>query len=159
MKKTTKLIAPTLALAIMISAGAYGISQANGGYGAGRENLIEKFSKQFNLNQNEVKQIFEKNREEMQAQRQAEIEKRLSEAVSTGEITENQKNLILEKKKEMREYMQNNWEEFRKLSREDRQEKMQERHSEIEKWAADNEIPEKYLFSYGNGRGMGLHRS
>lgn len=158
--KSKKVVVPALALAILISAGAYGISRANGN-DDNRNNLIAKISSRFGLSQSDIEKVFEENRSEMQAKRLAEAENKLNEYVAKGEITEAQKNLILAKRKEMQAERQSQGNDLRNMTREERQAEMEKRHDEMEAWCEANGIDEKYVIGSGRmgGKGLGLHQN
>lgn len=90
--------------------------------------------------------------------RQAEFESRLDEAVANGELTQKQKQLILQKHEEMRsEHV--NGDDLKDLSPEDRKVKMQEKHDEMQAWAQENGIDIDVLMSLRTkGRGEGMRR-
>ncbi len=96
--------------------------------------IIQKLVERFGLNEDEVKAVFDEAREEQHQQMQNRFEERLNQAVSEGEITEEQKQAILAK----REEMQANREEFKDLSPEERREKMEAHQEEMKKWAEEN---------------------
>jgi len=61
------------------------------------QGLIEKY----NLNEDEVIQYVDGQREQMQAERRQDVEEKLNDAVSEGKITEEQKASLLEKMAEL----------------------------------------------------------
>jgi hypothetical protein len=93
--------------------------------------LAEKIASKFNLDQGEVKAVFEENRSAREAERQAEISDRLQQAVDDGDMTVQQKTLI--------EGKMNQLQTARETER-----------TNLEKWAADNNIDMKYVM-HGHG--------
>jgi polyhydroxyalkanoate synthesis regulator phasin len=93
--------------------------------------FIEKLAERFNLNVEEVEEFFEENRPEFKGS-----EMRLDNLVEKGNITEEQKQSILDKQEEMRSAM----EELKDLPIEERHEKMQALQEEMKQWAEDNGI-------------------
>ncbi|MDQ1283732.1 MAG: hypothetical protein QG620_80 [Patescibacteria group bacterium] len=152
-----KVIVPALALAVVLGAGVYGISKVSAEENGRRFSMVEKIAEKFGLNKGEVEKVFEENRSEHQAQMKNNFEERLNEAVSKGELTEAQKQLILAKKEEMENEREKNREDHRNLSAEERKNKMEERRSELEKWAKDNGIDVGYLMGMGKMGQKGGH--
>lgn len=156
MKKNKQMISLALMLGVVISLGLYEFSKANDSKeekARPREAIIEKLASTFNLDEDEIRAVFEENREETQERRQAKMEERLDKAVSNGEITEDQKNLILEKRAQMREERESNKEEMKDLSKDERKEKREERRAALEEWAEENGIDVKYITNGPNGPG------
>lgn len=110
-----KVLAAVLALGIIASVGYFGSNYVL----ADDENpmhqtLISRIAEKFNLKESDVEAVFEAVRDEKHEEMKAEREKRLTQAVSDGVITESQKVAILSKmntnvaeRKGNREEMQN----------------------------------------------------
>lgn len=154
--KGKKLLAVTGMLASVGIAGVLGLStvSADTGSPAGRDNLISKIAEKFNLEENEVQAVFDEHRDEMHAGRRTQLEERLTQAVSDGKLTEDQKSKVIAKFDEFSKQQQDNRENFQSMDREERREAMEQRHEELEKWAEDNDIPEEYLRFGERGRGQ-----
>lgn len=122
--------------------------------------IIQKLVERFGLNEDEVKAVFDEAREEKQGQMQAHFEERLNQAVVEGEITEEQKQAILNKHEEMKTNRQANRGEFKNLTteeREERKEKMQAHREEMKAWAEENGIDSSLLpMLLGGGRKPGF---
>ncbi len=116
--------------------------------------IVQNLAEKFNVQKQEVQLVFEDTRKQHQ-------EQRLSEAVDSGKITEEQKNLIIQRHEEMR----NKVEEInsQKLSQKERHEKLEKLREENRNWHEENDIP---FFGKGperqegkgmmnNGKGMG----
>ena len=104
--------------------------------------IISTLAEKFGLSEDEVKDAFDEIRAENQVEMQTRQEERLGEAVSDGVITEEQKQLILDKQEEMR--AQN-------------QERRREHQAEMEAWASEHGIDLAAMHEYmgGGRRGMG----
>ena len=117
--------------------------------------MISKLAQAFGKSEDEVRDVFDEVKADHQAEMQSEFEARLDEAVSDGEITEEQKQLILEKHEELMAEKQDQWENFKDLSPEERREAIQSHHEELETWAEENSIDLKYFFGgYKMHKGM-----
>ena len=166
---TKKLLVPALIFAVSGAAifGTSLVRAQDSDTTRGPALLIQNLTSRFGLNQDEVQEVFDTTREQervqRQAQQQANLETRLSEAVSAGELTEEQKQLILSKHQEMGN--QNKDDSWFDLSPEERRAQADSKRSELESWANENGIDTQYLFSgfanpetRGQARGQGMHR-
>lgn len=117
--------------------------------------LVQKIAQKFNLNQADVQSVFDEQRAEHQAQMQAAMEARLSQAVTDGNITEDQKQLILQKHEQMKLQREADMQMMRDLTPEERREKMQSRRNEMQQWAEENGIEMQDFMFAGRGHGGG----
>ena len=149
--KKKRLIIPTLALGILISAGALGMKNASaeGDYPL----VIERLAERFGVDEPEVEAVFDSVRDEHHEQMQETIENKLNEAVQNGEITEEQKQVIATKHGEMHERRY----ELRDLSPEEREKSMFEHKEEMHTWAEENGIDIDSHFGLGEGKHMMMH--
>lgn len=139
------------------------------------QSIIERLVARFGLNQEEVESVFQEERQDRQAEMQNQFEAKLDEAIAAGELSEDQKALILAKHEELRQQNENQGpkgDDWHELSAEERQAKMEEekasreaRQAELQAWAEANGIDMKYFnlgrgeFEHGpEGRGMGMGR-
>lgn len=146
-KKTTIILGSTLALLIGV-----GVVSA----GTVTSNLSQKIADKFSLNAEDVQKVIDENGGEMHARNGAGMETRLSDLVSEGKITEEQKVAILNKHEEMRNEMDN-------LSKEERNAKRDEHRVEMKSFFESIGV-DSSLFpqngprgNRGEGRGMGMH--
>ena len=162
MKNNKKVIISALILGAVALAGAYGISKVSAnenGNAFGQNSIIQKLASRFNLNENDVKTVFEENRNEMQNKRQEECENRLSKLADEGKITQEQKGAIQKKQQEMRKENENRQAEMKNLSQEERkatqknrQEERNKHQEEMKKWAEENGIDTEVLNQFMSGR-------
>lgn len=125
---------------------------------SGSDNIVSKIATKFNLNKDEVKAVFEEDRASREAEMQAKVEEKLTQAVTDGKITEAQKTLITDKMAELKATRDANKDSFQNLTESERKVKMDEERTAIETWAADNNIPKEFLRMAGpHGRGPGGH--
>lgn len=118
----------------------------------GTDSIIDRISTKFNLNKDEVKAVFEEERAIHEVERQQEAEQRLTQAVTDGKITEEQKAKVLAKLEELK----SNREDWQDKTSEEHREAMKELHQTLKQWAKDNDIPMRYLH-LGMVRGHGKH--
>jgi hypothetical protein len=136
-----RILITVLALGILASTGYLGSSLVLAADNSKHDTLVTRIAEKFNLNKADVEAVFDAVRDEKIAEMQKQRSEKLSDAVTDGVITEDQKNLILSK---MDEKM-----EERKINRE-----------EMQKWFTENDIDAEKLHSYlrpvGEGRGKRL---
>ena len=149
----TKTIALSLGLAVVAGGMAYTISQAQAyGNEDRHQNMVQVLSEKLGKSEAEVEDAFSGIREEHREEAKLGFEGRLDEAVSNGEITEDQKRLILEKKEQMRA-------EFTAMG-----EQKEAHKAEFEQWAEENGIDINLFMGFGQGKrdgsgnGMGMRR-
>ena len=94
--------------------------------------LVQKIADKFGLKKEDVQAVFDQAKTDRMAQRQTMFEDELTQLVKDGKISENQKQLIINKRKEL---MTN-----RKTKR-----------SELQDWAKQNNIDLKYLMGLWKG--------
>lgn len=126
--------------------------------------LVQRLAKRFGLAENEVKTVFEEERLAHQAEKQAQFAIRLDEAVKNGQLTAQQKQLIIAKHEEIKQSRQADWQAWQQLTPEERHAKAQARRNELQSWAQANGI-DASLFAQGEGmkrgdmgRGFGMGR-
>lgn len=145
--------------AVTAITGVYGIQRASAAETTTEfPPMIQKMVEKFNLNKTEVKTIVDQERTERQAEREADLTKKIDELVSSGEITADQKKTILAKHEEM----QTKREAVRGLTGEERHTKMQELRTEMQNFLKEQGINESLLRPEGGrrmGGGRGMHRS
>ncbi len=113
--------------------------------------IVQKIADKFNLNVDEVKVVFDQDREDHQAEMEVKMTDRLTDAVTDGKITEAQKDLIIAKHEEIQAKM----EEIRNLTTvEEKKAAKDALRTEIQQWLADNDID----FQFIGGMGMGMGR-
>jgi hypothetical protein len=117
----------------------------------GPTSLIEKIATKFNLNKDEVKAVFEEERTAHQAERQKANEDRLSQAVTDGKITEDQKAKILAKQAELKSEREANRDSLKDKTEAERKAAREAKRTELEAWAKTNDVPTEYLRMGGHG--------
>lgn len=121
------------------------------------ESLIERIASKFNLNKSDVENVFNEDRKAHQAEMTAKFEERLTQAVTDGKITEEQKTLILQKHKELQTERESDRENWKNMTREERQTEMQKRHDELKAWLEANNIPTDLFPNFGEMDRAGRH--
>ena len=127
-------------------------AQAQANNQGGYPSFVQKIADKFNLDIEEVKAVFDEDRaalqEKTKVDSQTRNEEMLDKFIQKGEITAEQKALILAKQNEVAQKQ----ETFRDMSQEERQEAMENLRDELKAWAEKNGIEENFPFF---GRGMG----
>jgi len=158
MNKKAKMVIVTAFAAGALVMGA--TSTQAGWFGADNQTgLIDKLVSVFKLNKTDVEKVFTDYRAENQKTRQAEmlmkITEKLSALVKDGKITEAQKNLILNKHKQLQTQRQADVEKWQSMTPAERMTEMAKRQTELEAWAKQNNIDISYVLGFGNGYGRG----
>lgn len=125
---------------------------------SGQTGMIDAISSKFNLNKDEVKQVFEQQHEEREVERQEMREARLQKLVDNGTITAEQKNVIEAKLAELKNSHESNKDSMKDLTPEQRKAKHDERKTELEDWAKANNLDLAKLKGIFMGRHEGHHR-
>ncbi len=152
----------TLAAATVLGAGLFTSRQVfaqETEQSAGNQmtSLVQRIAQKFNLQESEVQAVFDQERQEHQAQRQAAAEARLTQLVTDGKITEAQKQLIVAKQKELQEKRHSQMDSMKTMTQEERHSAMETERQSLEDWAKQNGIDVQYLMMmHGNGKGPGM---
>ncbi len=107
--------------------------------------LVDKLVTKFNLNKDEVEQVFAAEHQERAAKMQQKLEERLAKALSEGPISEEQKSKILAKFSEEASFRA----ELRDKSDDERRTAMKQHRLDLQQWAADNDIELRWLHMGG----------
>lgn len=151
------MIIPAVALCMALGVGVQSIYASEN---VQSSSLITKIAQKFNLSEDDVKAVFESNRQEHEQEKHQNYEAMLTEAVTQGKITEAQKQLIIAKNAEIKTVRDTTMDHHKDLTQEERQTQMTEHHAQMEKdrdaleaWAKENGIDMKYLMMGGGGHG------
>ena len=136
-----KIVVTVLTLALAGSAVVASRTSAQGIFSG--DNFISTLAQKFGKSEDEIKTVFDQVRNERQAEMQTLQAERLDQAVSDGNLTEDQKQMILSKKAELQAE--------RQAERDNRQAHQQE----LKTWAEENGIDTQYLFGFGPGKAGG----
>lgn len=117
----------------------------------GMDSIVQKIAQRFNLNEADVKAVFDEQHAEMKKQMQAKMEAELNQAVSEGKLTEEQKQKIIAKRSEMRASHEDKIVLFKEGEKpsEDQLIAFKAEHDQelanLKQWAKDNNVPFEYL--------------
>lgn len=140
-----KMLFPVMALAVL----AGGLLTVTGASAQDSSNphdtIVQKIADKFGLNKDEVQKVFDEERTARQAEMEAKNAQRLDTLVSEGKITNEQKTLILNKQKELREKHQANRDNFEGKTPEEMKTQMESQKTELETWTKENGISIEYL--------------
>lgn len=134
--KSKKIIIPAIALAVLSLVSVLGIRSVRADENVTYPPIVQKLVERFNLNTEEVQQVFDEVRGDRQQEMQDRFEERLTQAVSEGKITQEQKEAIIARKDEMKADRG----EFKNLTSEERHENRETHRQEMETWAEENSI-------------------
>lgn len=148
------LAALVIAFGTLAAGGFFLVGNASAEGNTLRTSLIERIASRFNLNKDDVQNVFNEDREARQAQMEQRFEERLSEAVTNGTITEEQKALILAKHEELQKEREANFEARKDMTPEERRADAEKHQEEMNAWAEANNIPDEFV---GPGMDGGMH--
>jgi alpha-glucosidase (family GH31 glycosyl hydrolase) len=118
--------------------------------------LMDRIATKFNINEDELKTVFEQDRTARQAERTTQMNTELEKLVTDGKITSAQKDKIVAKRDAMKAEMEANRDAMQGKTAEERKTLMDQHRAELEQWAKDNGIDTTYL-RYVMGGGPGGH--
>jgi hypothetical protein len=134
MKVNKKLIIPASAL-IMAGAGVASVSAATS---LTAPSLAQEIAQKFHLDQSQVQSVINQHRGEVQQNREARYEQRLTDAVNSGQITASQKQAILDEHNKLLS-------EIKASTGGNRRPDLQNVRQEAKDWASQNNIDVKWL--------------
>jgi Skp family chaperone for outer membrane proteins len=143
--------ASTIGLASMVGVVSAQSTTTDDSTDNGMQSLVQKIAEKFNLDEKQVQSVFDKDRSEHEAEMQQRDEERLTQAVTDGKITSEQKDKILAKQKELKAYMDS----IKDKTESERHTLMDTKRDEVKQWASDNDIPEEYMHFMGGHGGPG----
>lgn len=137
----------TLGIAGLI--GVASVSAVSDSSAGGVDTLVTKIAEKFNLNKDDVQKVFDEERAVRIAEREQVMKDRLARAVTNGDLTQDQADMIVAKHQEMREFMEG----LADKTADERRAAMQQKRGELNQWASDNNIPLRYLRLKGGHHG------
>jgi membrane-associated HD superfamily phosphohydrolase len=126
-KKSLLVAGAVTSVGLASLTGVHAVSAATDANG---DSLVSKIAQKFNLNKSDVQAVFDENKTERDAERQAEMSDQLQQAVDDGDITAEQKTLIENKLKEL-------------------QSARQTEHDALDAWVKEQGIDVEYLMMGG----------
>ena len=139
--KLKKIVVSIAALSVLALAIVLGTDRVR----ADEENIyppiIQKLADRFNLDAEEIRQVFDEEKEERQQRMWTRLEERLNQAVSEGKISQEQKEAIISKADEMKA----NCEEPKDLALQEKRKNREAHKQEMEAWAKENGIDFRFV--------------
>jgi hypothetical protein len=150
-----KIVLTVLSVAVLGSA-VFGVTRvgAQNTVTDPHDSLIQRLVAKFGLNESEVKQVFDEEREARHTEMKKQFEDTLTQAVTDGKITDEQKQKILVKHEEMKAAREADMESFNAMTDDQRKSAMEAKREELKTWAEENDIPTEYFMM----RKGGMHR-
>lgn len=151
MKKQVMVAVMTIMLAVI---GGFQATQAFAEDTNAENPLVRKLAGKFGLKQDEVQAVFDAVQTERMQQRETQYTTYLTKLVTDGKITEAQKQLLLEKRKEMSADRPDK-SAMQSMTPEERRAQMDAKKQEMDTWANENGIDTQYLMGPKGGGGHG----
>lgn len=142
------LLAGAAVATIGLGVAGAGIASAANDTTGGQSSLIEKLASKFNLNKDEVAAVFTADRQEHQAQRQAEQTQRVAQAVTDGKLTQAQADHITAAQKEIQTLM-GTTDPGQQTS--EQRASIRTKMDALRTWATENNVSFEYLGPGGHG--------
>ncbi len=122
----------------------------------GQTTIAQRIAQRFNLKQEDVQAVFDQVRQERQQLMQQKYQSWLDQLVKEGKITEQQKQLLLNKHQEIQANRLKTREDLQNKTFHERKNLREQERQELENWAKQNGIDPQYLFGFGQKNfGMG----
>ena len=138
-----KLLISTAAITIVV-ASVIGVTSALAQNNNGQhQSLIAELAQKLGIDQSKVQTAFDQIKQERQPQTETRYEVMLSQAIQNGKITDTQKQLILDKHKELVSKRQTNWQN---LTPRERKDELKKERQDLINWAKQNNIDPFYLW-------------
>ena len=118
----------------------------------GYTSIVQRIAERFGVSEDEVQQVFDEVHADHRTQKQENFTASLDESVASGDLTDTQAQLILDKKEDMIAFH----ESLKDMSPEEKQEAFQNHKEELKQWAEENDINTNELFG---GHGMNGFRN
>jgi len=111
--------------------------------------IVTRIAQKFGLNQTDVQAFFDEEHEARHAEMRVENEKRLTQLVTDGKITADQKQLILDKHAEIEQKRESTRNSRQGKTPEEMKTLMEAEHTALKSWAEENDIDLQYLIGFG----------
>lgn len=122
---------------------------------SGQDTLVDKIAQKFNLNKDDVQQVFNEQHQAREAEHQAKISERLQKLVDDQTITPDQKTAIEAKLKELHDQHEANKDSLKDLTPEERKAKREQARQDLENWANEQGLDLTKLRGIFQGPHMG----
>lgn len=117
--------------------------------------LVDAVATKFNLNKSDVQAVFDEQRSQMEADREAEIKEQIAQLVSDGKLTQAQADKINAKRAELKTERDANREANQNLTEEQRATEREEHKTALDTWFKENGIDTQYRYLLMGGHGHG----
>lgn len=157
--KRSLLVGGAMSTVGLASLASVGMAAAATNNSTGQQNLVDKIAQKFNINKDDLQKVFDEERAAHEAGHEKAQADRLQKLVDDGTITATQKTAIEAKLKELKAEREANKDEFKNLSEDQRNAKMDEKRTELENWAKEQGLDLTKLHGVFRGPGgPGGHR-
>lgn len=147
----TKKSVIAAAVVATLGMGAFGVTSAFAASDSGEDHgpmqyLVTAIAEKFNLDEAEVREVFEEHRDAIKERHQENVADHLAKAVEDGKLTQAQADAIAENMKTQHEF----FESVKDMSNEDRQAALKENAESQKEWAEENDIPKEFAPGHGS---------
>lgn len=115
--------------------------------------LVQRIADRFGLKKEDVQAVFDQERAERQTKKDATYASYLDSLVSGGKITNDQKQALIDKRKQIKQQRQADFSNMKHMTGQERKEARLKERQSLEDWSKQNNIDLKYLmYKIGNKR-------
>ncbi len=140
-----KYFLPVVALTVLSGATVFGANVASAHGQVDGDTLVEKLAAKFNVKTEDVQAVFDENRQEHEAERAKKQEAHLTQLVTDGKLTEDQKNALVAKRQEMEAKRDSMRESLKDATKEERKAAREQHRAEMDQWFKDQGIDRSVL--------------
>lgn len=123
-------------------------------YGLEKDTIVSTLSQKLGVSEDKVQKAFDEIHKDRRTEMETQYQNMLSQAVKDGKLSDAQKQLLIDKYKELLSQREDQDKALKTMTPQERRAKMQKRHDELKLWAQQNEIDPSYLFGFGKGHRM-----
>lgn len=149
-----KIAIPVLTI-IMLGIASLSVPSISAQEAGNYPSIVQRLAEKFGVEESEVAEVFEMEHKERYANMQAVFTERLDEMVVNGKITDDQKELILEKQEELRIQREMDREMVANMTADERREFYEGQKKELSEWSKENGIDLQILGAFHR---HGIHK-
>lgn len=142
-----------LASVIGIGAASAATTSSTSTSSNGVSSLVKKLAEKFNLKEADVQAVFDENRTEMEANREASLVSQQAQLVKDGKLTQAQSDAITAKRAELKKEREANRTTEQSKSDTERKSEMETRKTALDTWLKSQNIDTTYAHLLMGGRG------
>lgn len=121
--------------------------------GSDQDSLANKIAQKFNLKSDDVKAVFDEDRQAKEAEQTTKVTAELDTLVKDGKLTTAQKDAIVAKRAELQKQRETDRDSMKDKTEAERKTAMDAKKTDLDNWAKQNNIPSEYTRYVMGGHG------